>query len=261
MSTFFAPRSATPAAGRPRRRINLSLRLVLALAVGVAGAGALLAGLLPGLIESITGARPEASWYVLRASGLLGYGLLWLTMLAGLGVTSRLTRRWPGPAGNFALHRYTGLLALACAVLHVLALLADQYTAYSLGQVLVPFLSGHYRAAWVGLGQVAFYLLVVVALSFYVRDRLGVHAWRLIHLLSFALFLLALVHGLESGSDSQSLWGRALYWVSGGSVVLGAVYRTVARRRGQRKDGPGARGLIAVGGRAPAPRLGSGTVE
>jgi predicted ferric reductase len=227
---------------------------LLALAAGLAGALALLAILLPGLAEALLAARPEASWYVLRASGLLAYGLLWLTMLAGLGVTSGLARRWPGLPGSYTLHRLTSLLGLGCALVHALALLADPYVSYGVGQAFVPFLSGHYRAAWVGLGQVALYLLAVVGLSFYLRDRLGIHAWRLIHMLSFALFLLALIHGLESGSDSGSLWGRALYWVSGGSVLLGASYRVLARRRGRRKEGLAPTGLIAAGGRAPAPR-------
>src|SRR5207244_5798559 len=107
-----------------------------------------------------------------------------------------------------------------------------------------------YKPEWIGFGQLAFYLLVVVAFSFYVRDRLGVHAWRLIHMLSFALFLMVLIHGLKSGTDSQSPWALALYWGSGASVLLASVYRVVAVRRGRAKEAVGATGLIAVSGRA-----------
>src|SRR5437879_4195909 len=88
---------------------------------------------------------------------------------------------------------------------------------FSLWKMLGPFMSGRSTPVWIGFGQLAFYLLAVVAFSFYVRDRLGVHAWRLIHMLSFALFLMVLVHGLQSGTDSQSLWALALYWGSAAS--------------------------------------------
>ena len=251
MSALFSTSSPHRAGGRRRRQTGVSLRLVAALGVGLVGALALLMVLLPGMVESLSRGTPAASGYILRASGLLAYGLLWLTMLAGLGVTSGLARFWPSLPTSFALHRYTSLLGLSCALVHMLALLGDPYITYSLAQVLVPFLSGHYLAVWVGFGQVAFYLLVVVSLSFYVRPRLGVQAWRLLHMLSFAMFLLALIHGLESGGDSQSLWAQALYWVSGGSVLLGAIYRVGVSRRGQQKARLAPTGLIAVGGKAP----------
>ena len=69
-------------------------------------------------------------------------------------------------------------------------------------------------------------------------------------MLSFALFLMVLIHGLKSGTDSQSPWALALYWGSGASVLLGSVYRVVAVRKGRAKEAIRATGLIAVGGRA-----------
>jgi predicted ferric reductase len=209
-------------------------------------------GLVPGLAGSLSGTAPQAYWYISRASAFVAFGLLWLSMLAGLGITSKLGRFWPGMPGSLELHRFTGLLGIGFGLVHALVLLGDKYMNYTLGQLLVPFMAGDYRAAWVGFGQLSLYLLAVVAFSWYVRDRLGVHAWRMIHMLSFALFLMVLIHGLKSGTDSQSPWALALYWGSAASVLLGSVYRVVGVRRGRAKEGLRGSGLIAAGGRAQA---------
>src|SRR4051812_42169861 len=192
----------------------------------------------------------HAFWYISRVSAFVAFGLLWLSLLAGLGITSKLSRLWPGMPGSLELHRFTGLLGIGFGLVHALVLLGDKYMNYTLGQLLVPFMAGDYRAEWVGFGQLSFYLLVVVAFSWYVRDRLGVHAWRLIHMLSFALFLMVLIHGLKSGTDSGTLWASALYWGSAASVLLGSLYRVMAVRKGHSKQAATARELVAVGGRA-----------
>jgi predicted ferric reductase len=141
--------------------------------------------------------------------------------------------------------------------MHALSLLGDPYMGYTLGQILTPFMAGSYKPQWLGLGQVALYSLAVVAFSFYVRNRLGIRTWRLIHSLSFALFLMALIHGLQSGSDSGYWWASTLYWVSAISVLVGSIFRVAAVRIGRSREKAVATGLVAAGGRAqarPAPR-------
>src|SRR5690349_11455487 len=63
---------------------------------------------------------PPDAWSITRASALVAYGLLWLSMLAGLSMTSRLSRLWPGGPTTFALHRFSSLLGLGFALLHAL---------------------------------------------------------------------------------------------------------------------------------------------
>jgi predicted ferric reductase len=224
----------------------------------VAAAGLALAGLagLPlwsALTRSVSDLAPHTYWYLSRASAFVAFGLLTLSMLAGLGITTGLARRWPSIPGSFELHRFTALLGLGFAAMHALVLLGDQYIGYNVAQLLVPFLSSNYRPAWVGFGQLAIYLLGVVAFSFYVKDRLGTRAWRLIHMLSFALFVMTLAHGLGSGTDSASLPAQALYWGSAASVLGLSVYRVLALRRGRAKAALAGSGLIAAGGQAQTP--------
>jgi predicted ferric reductase len=145
-------------------------------------------------------------------------------------ITSRTAKLWPGGPLAFDLHQHTSLLALAFSLFHGLVLLGDQYIGYTLVEVLVPFASTGYKPLAVGAGQVALYVLVLVALSFYVKQQLGRQVWRLIHAASFALFGLALLHGIASGSDSGTWWAQALYWLSGGSVLFLTVYRVLVLR-------------------------------
>jgi predicted ferric reductase len=225
--------------------------LVLTLLAAIAGSLAALVALpawLPQVSASLLGAEPKAYWYLSRESALVAYVLLWLSMALGLSMTNRLARAWPGGPTAFDLHQHTSLLGLAFALFHALVLLGDHYINYTLAQVLIPFGSFGYRPLWVGLGQIGLYLMAVVGLSFYMRGLIGHPFWRLIHYLSFVVFVLALAHGLFSGTDSATTWARGMYWASGGSLFFLTIYRYLSARFKPRPP----RDRAA----APAPRTG-----
>ncbi len=217
-----APRGAAPTI--------LSHFLTLGLICSGVAAGALagviaLPGWLPALNASIQALDPKAFWYLSRASGFAAFGLLWLSMVFGLLITNRMARLWPGGFTAFDLHQYASLLGLGLTVFHALILLGDHYINYSVAQLLIPFGSANYRQFWVGLGQIGIYGLAVTSLSFYLRRGLGTRGWRVVHGLSYAAFLLALVHGLLSGSDSGSLLVLGFYWLTAVSTLVLTLYR------------------------------------
>lgn len=213
---------------RPAMPLSTLILMLLAVAAGTFAAVVVLPRWLPGLNASLLGPAPKAFWYLSRASALVAYGLLWLSMTLGVSITNRLARIWPGGPTAYDVHQHASLLGLAFAFFHGLILIGDQYIGYSLSQVLVPFSSASYRPLWVGLGQVGFYLLGIVGLSFYVRRSIGNRGWRLIHFLGYAAYLLALAHGVMSGTDSSSGWAQILYWTTGGSLLFLTVYRVIA---------------------------------
>jgi predicted ferric reductase len=212
-------------AGAPsqRRALVTPLEKALGPITGmVIGAGVFL--LLASLGTQLLGVT-NVYWYLSRSSAMVGFVLLWASMALGISITNKLARFWPGAPTAFDLHQYVSLLGLGFAVVHVLSLLGDTYIGYDLGALLLPFGSVAYAQFWVGLGQVAFYLLIPVTLSFYARKRLGRGGWRTIHGLSYALFGLTLLHGLFSGSDSAALWTQVLYWFTGVSLLALTAYR------------------------------------
>lgn len=202
----------------------------LAITAGTLVAAFVLPAWLPGLSDSLLGPQPKAYWYLSRASGLVAFGLIWLSMVWGVLITNRMARLWPGVATAGDLHQHVSLLGLGFALFHGLILLGDRFAGYSLFQILVPFTASVYRPFWVGLGQVSFYALALVALSFYVRRTLGTRTWRKIHFLSFAVYALALLHGVVSGSETSIPGIRAFYWGSGAILLFLTVYRILLAR-------------------------------
>ena len=211
----------------PQSAVALStlFMLLFAAIMGAFAAVVVLPQWLPGLSASLLGSEPKAYWYLSRSSALVAFGLLWLSMLLGLSMTSKVARIWPGGPTVFDVHQFTSLLGLAFGLFHGLILLGDAYMSYSLVQVVLPFGSRGFRPVWVGLGQLALYVLAVIDFSFYVRPWIGRHVWRMIHFLSFAVFLLALAHGIGSGTDTGAVWVRMMYWFSGGSLLFLTIYR------------------------------------
>lgn len=216
------------------------LGLLLAGAAGALAAVVVLPAWLPALSASLLGPSPRAYWYLSRGSGLVAFGLLWLCMVFGLLATSRVARMWPGGPVAFDLHQHTGLLGLAFGLLHALVLLGDRTVPAGLPELLVPFAYAGYRPFWVGVGQIAFALMLAIVLSSYARRSIGARAWRVIHFASFVAFVGALAHGLASGTDASAAWARGLYWASGGSVLFLAVYRVLVTRRPEPRSGEAA---------------------
>jgi predicted ferric reductase len=203
----------------------LMVFLMLAIMAGTLIAAVLLPTWLPDLTTSALGSQPKAYWYLSRGSAVIAFVLLGFSMGFGTIITNKMARVWPGGPRAFDLHEYFSLLGLGFALFHALILLGDKYTNYNPFQILVPFASTPYRQFWVGLGQIGFYIWILVAATFYLRKRVTKNSWRTIHLLSYASFLFALVHGLTSGTDSGVTWIQAMYWVAGGSLLFLFIYR------------------------------------
>ena len=204
--------------------------VVVALLAAAAFVGAIVVALaqpawLSQLLGSLTGVTPKAYWYLSRSSAIVGYFMLWASMVLGLAITNKLARAWPGGPTFAALHEHTGWLGLVLSAFHALILLGDGYIGYNLTQLLVPFASANYLPFWVGLGQISVYLMAFVVVSFYLKRWIGYRLWRTLHYLSFAVFALGMLHGLMSGTDSAGLPMQIVYWSSTVSVVGLIVYR------------------------------------
>ncbi|MCY0898807.1 MAG: ferric reductase-like transmembrane domain-containing protein [Firmicutes bacterium] len=165
------------------------------------------------------------TWDVVRASGFVAYALVSLSVIFGLFLSLRVQSpsRWPRLM-NYQLHQHTLLLAALFSLGHGLFAWLDPFMRFHGYEVLVPFMS-HYRPLWIGFGILAFYLGIFLALSTWLRPRLGYRAWRLLHYLSYAVFILATIHGLGTGSDTNTRWALAVYALAAGLVALLTIWR------------------------------------
>jgi predicted ferric reductase len=162
-------------------------------------------------------------WYVTRASGIIAYLLLWFSTILGLAVTSKYLDGMLDRLFTYDFHEFISLLSVAFTLVHVLVLLLDRYMPYSLAQILVPFISP-YRPFWVGVGVIAFYMILLVTITFYLRNRIGTRAFRIIHVVSLLGYIGVTLHGYYSGTDTALPSMKILYDISGLAVLFLTVY-------------------------------------
>jgi sulfoxide reductase heme-binding subunit YedZ len=147
-------------------------------------------------------AAPTALWYLTRASGLVA--LVLLTAVVVLGVlTTRgwSSERWPRFVSQ-AVHRNLSLFAILLIAVHIVTTVVDGFAPIGYIDGFLPFHSP-YRPLWLGLGALAFDLLLVVALTSAIRHRIGYRTWRVVHWLAYASWPVAVLHGLGTGSDTS----------------------------------------------------------
>lgn len=208
------------------------LALILSIGVGVFAAWWAVPQFATLLAQSLVGQEAKGFWFLSRASGVTGYVLLWASVVLGLLMSTRLSRRsmlsaW-APA-LMAVHEFVSWVAWGYVLFHAMILLGDTYVQTGWFNLLVPFAFDGGRSVWVGLGQMGFYLMSVVLVSYYVRQRIGFQTWRWLHFATFVLYALVTVHGLLAGSDVDVLW--PMYALSNAVVLLLTGYRLVQMRQ------------------------------
>ena len=157
-------------------------------------------------------------WYTARASGLVSWVLLSMSMLWGLVLSTKLRPPRIRPNWVLDLHRYLGGLAVIFVAVHVGALMLDSYVGFGLADVLVPF-AASWKPVAVAWGVVGFYLLLAVELSSLARKHLPARIWRRLHFLAFPLYLTATVHLLTAGTDGRTALALAAVAVLGVGVA------------------------------------------
>lgn len=165
-------------------------------------------------MTGVVAAGMPVAWLIARAAGLVAFAFLTVSVTLGLMMSTRLLKpkRQKALLGWHQTLIWTGLAMLA---LHGGAVLLDPVMRFGLTAVVVPG-AAPWRPITVAAGVVAGYLMLVLALSFRVRRRIGQKRWRLLHYASFAAFFLALGHALHAGTDLTGTTG----------LVFGAIAAT-----------------------------------
>jgi hypothetical protein len=187
-------------------------------------------------------AGPSAYWYLTRGTGTVALVLLTVTVVLGvLDVERFASPRWPRFAVD-RVHRDASLLVIALLVVHIVTSVLDAFAPIRLLDGVIPFVSA-YRPLWLGLGALAFDVLLAVLLTSLVRRRIGHRGWRVVHWLAYLTWPAAVFHTLGTGSDASSLWL---------SVVTGACLLAVLLAVGSRIVRTGRGPALVRGGAAVA---------
>jgi len=142
-------------------------------------------------------------WYLARGSGVVTLVFLTISVVLGIVTSFRWSSpNWPRFVVEF-VHRNVSLLVVVFLGIHVVTVLLDAFAPIRIVDVFVPFIS-QYRPIWLGLGAVAFDLVVALVVTSLLRHRIGYSGWRIVHWLAYACWPVAVVHGLGTGSDVKS---------------------------------------------------------
>jgi sulfoxide reductase heme-binding subunit YedZ len=145
----------------------------------------------------------HALWYLSRATGLVSFLVLSLTVM--LGAIIKRNGKVPG-LPRFAavgLHRNATLFALALLGVHIVSAVVDPYVSIGWAAAVIPFTSS-YEPLALGLGALAIDLTIAVVITSLLRFRIGLRLWRAVHWLAYAIWPLAAIHGITAAHDLRT---------------------------------------------------------
>jgi sulfoxide reductase heme-binding subunit YedZ len=199
----------------------LPARLIATLAMLV-----LAASVLPTLVAPIAASDLPLIWWASRASGIVAYLALALSMVFGLAVTGRVGGL--ARATFFELHQQWTLAAVIAVVVHVVTIVGHATSRVPVVAAVVPLASPTLTGA-VAIGTIALWGMALMVATSWLRTHIPYRAWRIVHAAAFGTFLLALAHAITAGTDTGMAWMVVLYAATGGVVVGAAVYRFARR--------------------------------
>ena len=158
------------------------------------------------MTAEILGLDGSVLWFLNRSTGVVTIVLLTITTVLGvLAIGGRPAGRVPRFVTQ-AFHRNVALLSMLLLVVHLITAVLDEFVEIRWYEVFIPFV-GSYEPLWVGFGAIATDLMLVVILTSLFRTRMQHNLWRGLHISAYALWALAIGHGIGVGTDmTESMW-------------------------------------------------------
>jgi methionine sulfoxide reductase heme-binding subunit len=172
-------------------------------------------------------------WYVTRASGIVAWLLLTASVLWGIVLSTKAFPEHRRPAWLLDLHRWLGGLTVGFVAIHLIALVADSYTTFTLVDLAIPYASD-WKPGAVALGVIAAWSLVVVEATSLAMRRLPRKIWHAIHLISYLTFWLTTLHAAFAGTDRSQILYQATAAISIAVVAWAVIYRLTHQKPARR---------------------------
>lgn len=174
----------------------------------------------------ITETSAHLFWITSRAAGTTALIFSSASVGYGLMMGGRLIKG--SNADRRVLHEVLALGTLLAIAVHGLALLGDSYLHPSVLDITLPFAMS-YQQIYSTLGILAGWGLILLGLSFYLRTRIGMARWKIIHRFTLLAWLGGLVHSLGEGTDAGTVWFLALVAITSIPVLVLFVMRFARR--------------------------------
>jgi predicted ferric reductase len=155
-------------------------------------------------------------------TGLTAMCLLSANILMGILLSANYNpqKQWPHrrlPWPLFRIHKWTGYAALCVAALHpAILLFAKTNPRFAIGDLLLP-LHSPYQTFYNNLGAIVFYGIALVAVTSYLRPRVGFRFWKRVHYVTYFTAPIMFVHGTLI---DQYLRGQRPDFLDGEKVLI-----------------------------------------
>ncbi len=173
-------------------------------------------------------ANSQIAWQYSRVLGVVAYVLFWLSVMTGLMIGSKNANTWFARGTALSWHQFFSSTALGVAGIHAGVLYFDNYLSPSVYELMVPFalqgLTGA-KQIFVGVGQLALYLSLVIVIGYSAKRLIPQNIWRYLHAFALLSYVGMVVHGVYAGTDSQSIWLGWLYFFSNAILAVVLIYR------------------------------------
>jgi predicted ferric reductase len=167
-------------------------------------------------------------WALARVAGLSAATALGISLLTGLALRSALLDWLATNRAVRTTHEFTALLWIPLGLFHVALLVihGGLNTVIRPIDVVIPFHVA-YGALAIGLGTLSLDLVVLVAVTGWLRRSLHPAVWRWVHRLSYVACALIFAHALLAGSDFSAPQVSAIAWSAAMALAVFSVARIV----------------------------------
>ena len=174
-------------------------------------------------------------WYIVRASALVGFLLLYISVFVGTVSSLPGIRKYFLRLRSLNFHCWISLQALLFVAMHAVALLFHKFIPFGWKDVFIPFHSS-FEPMLVALGIFGFYLMLILVGTSYARKYISVGLWRAIHFLNVGLYVAVTAHALYLGTDLKSGLLREIFIWANGTLFAFLVFSMIHRIWSGRKS-------------------------
>ena len=139
-------------------------------------------------------------------AGLVAMVLLTVNILLGLFLSARYNTvlNWPHRRlPIFDVHNWTAYVAIFLITLHPVLLLFASEARFRVTDILWPLHSPK-QTLYNCLGAAAFYCVLFVVVTSYIRSRLGSRLWKKLHYVSYFAAALLFTHGILTDPELKN---------------------------------------------------------
>jgi predicted ferric reductase len=165
-------------------------------------------------------------WFIARITGLTAFAVLSLSVLSGEALRTSVLDFLAKNRAVRKLHDFTTPLWLPLVFAHVIALLFDKTARIQPINVVVPFVTD-YGELPIGLGTIAFDIVMVVAITSWLRSKMNNTLWTWIHRTSYIGFVALFFHAALSGTDFDAPLVSAIAWSTAAGLAILGISRIV----------------------------------